>query len=73
MGFKFRPKDGGEMLIYFNACMNQRLLVLPYGEWDVYIDADRASDEALRPAKGFATIQPLSAMVLKRHKRTEDL
>ncbi len=73
MGFKLRPRDEEEILVYFNACMNQRLIVLPYGDWDVYVDADRASAEPLKPAKGFATIQPLSAMVFKRHKRTGDL
>ena len=73
MGFKLRPEDDEEMLVYFNACVNPRLLVLPYGDWDVYVDADRAGAEPFRPARGYATIQPLSAMVLKRHKRTEDL
>ena len=72
MGFKLKPDDGDEMLVYFNACQNRRLLVLPYGGWDVYVDAERAGAEPLRPVKGYATIQPLSAMVLKRHRRTED-
>ena len=72
LGFRLRHEDEPEMLVYFNGCINSRLLVLPYGNWEVYIDADKASAEPLRPARGYATIQPLSAMVFKRHRKAED-
>ena len=71
LGFKLKGKEE-EMLVYFNGGAEQRLIVLPSGEWDIYIDADTASLEPLRTTKAFASIQPLSALVLKRHREAED-
>ena len=71
LGFKLKDKEE-EMLVYFNGSAEQRLIVLPSGEWDIYIDADTASLEPLRTTKAFASIQPLSALVLKRHREAED-
>lgn len=54
-----------EMYVIFNANNEEKVITLPNGCWDVYIDGEKAGTEVLSTIKnGKAAVAPISAMVL---------
>ena len=60
--------DGSESRIFvvFSASDYEEHLRLPQGEWEVYIDGEKAGTKPLGTVKDILTIPPISAMVLVR-------
>lgn len=55
-----------EMFVIFNPNDEETTVALPEGNWNVYINADKAGTEALASVSGSAVVEPISAMVLIR-------
>lgn len=50
--------------VVFNANNAETTVTLPEGNWNVYVDGDKAGTQALRSVQGTATVAPISALVL---------
>lgn len=48
----------------FNANREEKQVTLPEGNWDVYINGEKAGTEVLETISGTATIEPISALIL---------
>ena len=57
-------EDAEEMYVIYNANKTPQTVALPEGNWNVYIDADNAGNEALRSVEGEVSVDPVSALVL---------
>jgi pullulanase len=56
-----------EIYVIFNANTEEQSVELPDGDWNVYIDGEKAGTEVLSTIKdGTAVVAPISAMVLVR-------
>lgn len=55
-----------ELFVIFNANESETNVTLPDGNWNIYINADKAGTEALETVSGSAAVEPISAMVLVR-------
>ena len=56
-----------EIFLVFNANTEETTVTLPEGEWNVYIDGEKAGTEVLSTiTDGTVSVAPLSAMVLAR-------
>ena len=56
--------EENELIVVFNPTPNAASVKLPEGEWEVYINGDKAGTEVLGTAADTATAEPISAMVL---------
>ena len=68
VGFKikggFEGDVNGTMYLVFNANTTSQTIELPEGEWDVYVNAEKAGTEVLETVSGTATVEPISALIL---------
>ncbi len=55
-----------EMYLFFNANKEAIKYTLPAGDWDVYINGQKAGTEVLSTVSGEITIEPLSALVVAK-------
>ena len=62
----FEPAQ--ELFMVFNASESEITLPLPNGQWQIYIDGETAGTERLGAVEQFATIAPISALVLAKDK-----
>ena len=52
------------ILVYFNPNPEATQITLPEGEWNVYINGEKAGTEVLEKVSGTVTVDAISAMVL---------
>ena len=52
------------MYFIFNANREEKQVVLPDGNWDVYINGEKAGTEVLETISGTATVEAISALIL---------
>lgn len=52
------------LYVVFNANNAEATVTLPEGNWNVYVDGEKAGTQALRSVQGTATVAPISALVL---------
>ena len=52
------------MYFIFNANREEKQVTLPEGNWDVYINGEKAGTEVLETISGTATVDPISALIL---------
>ena len=52
------------MYFIFNANREEKTVDLPEGNWDVYINGEKAGTEVLETISGAALVEPISALVL---------
>lgn len=52
------------MFVVFNANKNEAEIKLPEGNWNIYINGEKAGTEVLGSVSGTATVDPISALVL---------
>lgn len=52
------------MFFIFNANRKETQIALPEGNWDVYINGEKAGTQVLETMSGTATVSPISAMIL---------
>ena len=62
----FEPAQ--ELFMVFNASESEITLPLPNGQWQIYINGETAGTERLGALEQFATIAPISALVLAKDK-----
>lgn len=55
-----------EMYILYNASEEEQNIALPEGNWNAYIDGEKAGNTALYSVEGTAKVAPVSALVLVR-------
>ena len=55
-----------ELFVIFNANETGTTVTLPEGNWNVYINGEKAGTEILDTITGSAAVEPISAMVLVR-------
>ena len=56
--------EENELIVVFNPNAEASTVELPKGTWTIYINGDKAGTDALGTARGTATAEPISAMVL---------
>ena len=61
-GVNGEESDG--LVVIFNPNTESTTVPLPEGNWDIYINDEKAGTEALASASGEVTVNPISAMVL---------
>lgn len=63
------------ILVIFNANKSETTVNIPEGNWNVYVDGNKAGTKVLKSIDGGkATVEPISAMVLvKEDKPAEDI
>ncbi|HEX3021990.1 MAG TPA: type I pullulanase [Lachnospiraceae bacterium] len=71
VGYRITGEPNGEtakeILVIFNASKNSVNVPIEAGEWNIYVDADRAGTEVIGEiTKGMAKVEPISALVLVR-------
>ena len=54
------------IFVIFNPNNAEESVTLPEGQWDVYVDGERAGTEVLDTVSGAAQVAPISALVLTR-------
>ena len=68
IGFQFAGGPEGEtasaMYIIFNANNTSTSVTLPEGNWDVYVNGEKAGTEVIETISGTATVGAISALVL---------
>lgn len=53
-----------EMFVIFNASEEAQEIELPVGNWNVYIDGEKAGITAMRAVEGTASVNPITTLVL---------
>ncbi len=66
VAFRVLSPDGEELFIAFNAGAEEAELDLPQGEWDIFVDGQRAGTRSLGQARGRIALAPVSALMLKK-------
>lgn len=70
VAFDMQGDRGGEtadeIFVVFNANEYETNITLPEGNWNVYINAEKAGTEIIGTVSGTAAVSPVSAMVLVR-------
>lgn len=61
-GVNGEESDG--LVVIFNPSTESTTVPLPEGNWDIYINDEKAGTEVLASANGEVTVNPISAMVL---------
>lgn len=74
VGFDISGEVNGEtadeLFVVFNANNEETTVTLPDGQWNVYINGDKAGTEILETiTNGTVTVEPISAMVLVRESK----
>ena len=60
------PDSGEKLLIVYNAELEDKTFTLPEGNWNLYIDGDRAGDTVLQAnCTGDVTVSKISCYVYK--------
>ncbi len=59
------------LFVVFNPNKEQTTVVLPAGEWVVYVNGEKAGTTALDTLSGTVTVEPISAMVLVQENAPE--
>ena len=74
VGFDISGEVNGEtadeLFVVFNANSEETTVTLPDGQWNVYINGEKAGTEILETiTNGTVTVAPISAMVLVRESK----
>ena len=73
LAFHIAAGAGGEendLFVIFNSNKEQKTVTLPDGNWDIYINGEKAGNQVLGSASGEITVEPISAMVLVKNGTT---
>ena len=60
----FEGESADAMYIIFNPTTEDKVITLPAGKWNVYINGENAGTEILDTVSGTVTVDAISAMVL---------
>ena len=60
----FEGESADAMYIIFNPTTEDKVITLPEGKWNVYINVENAGTEILDTVSGTVTVDAISAMVL---------
>jgi len=64
-GDEIEEETASKMVLIFNPNTEETTVALPEGEWNVYVNENRAGTEVLETlTEGSATVAPISAMIL---------
>lgn len=67
------PKDESAEAIYmiYNRDAQAKKVVLPEGEWKIYVNGSKAGTQSLGTVSGEATVEPISALILAKGVKEE--
>lgn len=75
VGFDIKGGNEGEsaeeMYVIYNASTDTQKITLPDGNWNAYIDGEKAGTKALYSVKDTASVSPVSALVLVKEDASE--
>ena len=76
VAFQIKGGQEGEraknIFLVFNANTTAAQITLPEGEWNVYVQGDKAGTQVLGTATGSVSVEPISSLILVQEDPIED-